>query len=90
MIKKKKDIIPVFLQPFLWSYDLSRMESEKHKNIIIKNIIIKNILDKKRESILLFLEPFKNDFYLAGDTALALQIGHSNSINFDFFCKIIL
>ncbi len=39
MIKEKIDIIPAFLQPFLWSYDLSRLESEKHKNIIIKNIL---------------------------------------------------
>ncbi len=28
-----------------------------------------NILDKKRKSILPFLEPFKDDFYLAGGTA---------------------
>jgi len=31
--------IPRFLQPFLWSYDLSRLGLEKHKNIIIKNIL---------------------------------------------------
>jgi len=31
--------IPQFLKPFLWSYDLSRLDIEKHKNIIIKNIL---------------------------------------------------
>ncbi len=31
--------IPEFLQPFLWSYDLSKLDLEIHKNIIIKNIL---------------------------------------------------
>ncbi|MCD6149697.1 hypothetical protein J7J13_02840 [bacterium] len=31
--------IPQFLKPFLWSYDLSRLDMKKHKNIIIKNIL---------------------------------------------------
>lgn len=31
------------------------------------------------------LAPFKDDFYLAGGTALALQIGHRVSVDFDFF-----
>ncbi len=31
--------IPNFLQPFLWSYDLSQIDTKKHKNIIIKNIL---------------------------------------------------
>ena len=44
-----------------------------------------NILDKKRKNILPFLKNFKSDFYLAGGTALALQIGHRDSIDFDFF-----
>ncbi len=35
----KKNKLPQFLQPFLWSYDLSRMDLEKHKRIIIKNIL---------------------------------------------------
>lgn len=44
-----------------------------------------NILDKKRVDILPSLKNFKGDFYLAGGTALALQIGHRSSIDFDFF-----
>lgn len=44
-----------------------------------------NILDQKRLDILPFLKHFKNDFYLAGGTALALQIGHRDSMDFDLF-----
>ncbi len=44
-----------------------------------------NILDKKRLAVLPFLKSFKNNFYLAGGTALALQIGHRDSVDFDFF-----
>ena len=44
-----------------------------------------NILDKKRLEILPLLEKFKKDFYLAGGTGLALQLGHRDSIDFDFF-----
>lgn len=46
-----------------------------------------NILDIKRKKILPLLEPLKKDFYLAGGTALALQLGHRDSIDFDFFSK---
>ena len=44
-----------------------------------------DILDKKRIEILPKLKSFKKDFYLAGGTALALQIGHRDSVDFDFF-----
>ncbi len=30
----------------------------------------------------------KDDFYLAGGTALALQIGHRKSVDLDFFCAL--
>ena len=43
------------------------------------------ILNKKRRDILLLLHNFKKDFYLAGGTALALQLGHRDSIDFNFF-----
>lgn len=46
-----------------------------------------DILDKKRREILPLFKPFKKDFYLAGGTALALQIGHRDSVDFDFFSK---
>jgi len=46
-----------------------------------------DILDKKRIDIISLFELFKNDFYLAGGTALALQLGHRDSIDFDFFSE---
>ncbi|MFA5831241.1 MAG: nucleotidyl transferase AbiEii/AbiGii toxin family protein [Candidatus Paceibacterota bacterium] len=45
------------------------------------------ILDEQRRNILPLFRSFKNDFYLAGGTALALQIGHRDSIDFDFFSE---
>ncbi len=44
-----------------------------------------DILDAKRRQILPLLKNFKADFYLAGGTGLALQLGHRDSIDFDFF-----
>lgn len=44
-----------------------------------------DILDKKRNSILSTFGNFKDEYYLAGGTALALQLGHRDSIDFDFF-----
>jgi len=35
--------------------------------------------------MLLPLAAFKNDFYFAGGTGLALQLGHRISEDFDFF-----
>ena len=46
-----------------------------------------NILDKKRLDVLPLFKNFKNNFYLAGGTSLALQIGHRDSIDFDFFTE---
>ena len=45
------------------------------------------ILDGERIKILPIFSSFRDDFYLAGGTALALQIGHRDSINFDFFTR---
>ncbi|OGU76829.1 MAG: hypothetical protein A2W11_00120 [Ignavibacteria bacterium RBG_16_35_7] len=44
-----------------------------------------NTLGKKRIALLPMLKKFKNEFYLAGGTALALQLGHRKSFDFDFF-----
>lgn len=47
-----------------------------------------DILDRKRKSILPLFKDFTDEgFYLAGGTGLALQIGHRDSIDFDFFKK---
>lgn len=53
----------------------------------MSNNIFYNILNKKRLKFLPLFKNFKKDFYLAGGTALALQIGHRDSIDFDFFTK---
>jgi len=45
------------------------------------------VLDEKRRELLPALGAFKEKFYLAGGTALALQIGHRVSIDFDFFTE---
>ncbi|MEK7472948.1 MAG: nucleotidyl transferase AbiEii/AbiGii toxin family protein [Patescibacteria group bacterium] len=47
-----------------------------------------SILDKNQKDILPKLSFLSKDgFYLAGGTALALQIGHRTSVDFDFFVK---
>lgn len=47
--------------------------------------IFYDILDTERKKILPLFVDFKKEFYLAGGTSLALQIGHRDSIDFDFF-----
>lgn len=44
-----------------------------------------NILDANRKGLLPLIIPFKQHYYLAGGTGLALQIGHRKSEDFDFF-----
>ncbi len=43
------------------------------------------ILDKKRQELLATLLPYTKDFILGGGTALALQLNHRESYDFDFF-----
>ena len=43
------------------------------------------ILDEKRRGLLPKVATVGESFYLAGGTALALQFGHRDSIDFDFF-----
>lgn len=45
------------------------------------------ILDQKRQTLLPKIKLVGESFYLAGGTALALTIGHRDSIDFDFFCE---
>lgn len=44
-----------------------------------------DILDKKRQELLFNLLPFTKDYVLGGGTALALQLNHRKSFDFDFF-----
>lgn len=46
-----------------------------------------DILDETRKGILPLLGKFGDHFYLAGGTGLALQLGHRDSFDFDFFCQ---
>lgn len=43
------------------------------------------ILSNSQLELIKLVESFKNDYYLVGGTALALQIGHRRSIDFDLF-----
>lgn len=52
-----------------------------------KNTIHYEILDKNRMEVLPLLAEFKDIFYLAGGTSLALQLGHRDSVDFDFFTQ---
>lgn len=45
----------------------------------------KNILDANQQKLLPFIGQFCDDYYLVGGTAIALQIGHRKSIDFDLF-----
>jgi len=47
----------------------------------------KEILTKQQTELLPIVKFFIKDFYLVGGTAIALQIGHRRSIDFDLFTK---
>ena len=53
----------------------------------MNKLFINETLDQQRIALLPKLAKFKNNFYLAGGTALALQLGHRKSIDFDFFTE---
>lgn len=45
------------------------------------------ILSEEQRQLLPFIQSVKKEFYLVGGTAIALQIGHRQSIDFDLFKK---
>lgn len=47
------------------------------------------VLNTNQKSLLPFLGEFSTDFYLVGGTAIALHIGHRQSIDFDLFTDTI-
>jgi len=47
----------------------------------------KEILKKHQIDLLPFIKSFKREFYLVGGTAIALQLGHRHSLDFDLFKK---
>jgi hypothetical protein len=44
-----------------------------------------NVLSQEQLAIVPLIQNFKREFYLVGGTAIALQIGHRMSIDFDLF-----
>ena len=48
-----------------------------------------NILTKTQERLLPLIKQFSPSFYLVGGTALALQMGHRQSIDFDLFTDTV-
>ena len=44
-----------------------------------------NILSANQKQLLPFIESFAREYYLVGGTAIALQVGHRESIDFDMF-----
>jgi hypothetical protein len=44
-----------------------------------------NILSKEQIELLPFIQSFQKEYYLVGGTAVSLQIGHRESIDFDLF-----
>jgi len=46
-----------------------------------------NILSEEQRALLPFIRLLKKEFYLVGGTAISLQIGHRQSIDFDLFKK---
>lgn len=51
----------------------------------MQNKYYKNILNENQKKMLYFLRNFNKKFGLVGGTAIALQIGHRESIDFDLF-----
>ena len=44
-----------------------------------------NILSENQKELLPFIQSFNKEYYLVGGTAIALQLGHRESIDFDLF-----
>lgn len=52
--------------------------------------MFKQILSSRQIDVLPLVKEFKRTFYLVGGTAVALQIGHRRSIDFDLFRKNLI
>jgi hypothetical protein len=49
--------------------------------------MFKNILTDEQKALLPLIDKFAADYYLVGGTAIALQIGHRRSVDFDLFTE---
>jgi len=52
---------------------------------ILKTKVYLNILNEQQKELLPLLDNFSKDYYLVGGTAIALFLGHRESIDFDLF-----
>ncbi len=52
---------------------------------ITKAIMFKDILTTNQVELLPLIKEFSRDYYLVGGTAIALQIGHRRTLDFDLF-----
>jgi len=48
------------------------------------------IISSQQSDLIPYLKEFKRSFYLVGGTAIALHIGHRQSIDFDLFTPVVL
>ncbi len=48
------------------------------------------IISSQQSGLIPYLKDFKRSFYLVGGTAIALHIGHRQSIDFDLFTPVLL
>lgn len=51
----------------------------------MKQEIYLNILNKNQKDLLPLIKQHLSDYYLVGGTAIALYLGHRESIDFDLF-----
>ena len=59
------------------------------KVALLKNSMLHlEILDQKRQTLLPLVATAGQGVYLAGGTALAFQLGHRDSIGFDFYVLV--
>lgn len=49
--------------------------------------MFENVLSKEAIEVADAISPFLKDFYLAGGTGLAIQLGHRMSLDLDFFSQ---
>ena len=48
------------------------------------------ILSEQQQALLSWVKQFRREFYLVGGTAIALYLGHRNSIDFDLCSEHML
>ncbi len=46
-----------------------------------------NVLTEQQKELLVWISQFQREYYLVGGTAIALYIGHRQSVDFDMFKK---